>query len=68
VSRPGGARPETVRYDYDEWRRRREYALAVTKGVPVNRWRAIDKGMIRPTPEQIKHPAPEPVLAQPGAR
>jgi phytanoyl-CoA hydroxylase len=62
------ARPETVQLDYDEWRQRWEYALAVTKGVPVNRWQAIDKGMIRPTPEQIEHPTPERVLAPAGGR
>jgi ectoine hydroxylase-related dioxygenase (phytanoyl-CoA dioxygenase family) len=62
------ARPETVQHDYDEWRRRWEYALAVTKGVPINRWQAIDKGLIQPTPEQIEHPTPESVLAPAGAR
>lgn len=64
------ARPDTVQHDYDEWRRRWEYALSVTKGVPINRWQAIDKGLIQPTPEQIQHPTPERVLepASAGAR
>jgi ectoine hydroxylase-related dioxygenase (phytanoyl-CoA dioxygenase family) len=62
------ARPETVQLDYDEWRQRWEYALAVTKGVPINRWQAIDKGMIQPAPEQVEHPTPEPVLVPAGAR
>jgi ectoine hydroxylase-related dioxygenase (phytanoyl-CoA dioxygenase family) len=33
-------RPETVQYDYDQWRERWEFALAHTKGVPVNRFQA----------------------------
>ena len=47
------ARPETLQSDYDEWRRRWEYALAVAKDVPINRWQAIEKGLVQPTPEIV---------------
>jgi phytanoyl-CoA hydroxylase len=51
------ARPETVQSDFEAWRRRWEYALAVTKGVPVNRWQAIAKGLVQPTAEIVPQPA-----------
>jgi len=53
-------RPETEQHDYDQWKRRWEYAKAVTKGVPASRWAARDRDLIDPKADYVPQPEEEP--------
>ena len=52
-------RPETEQHDYEQWKRRWEYAQSVVKGVPASRWAALDRGLIDPHADYLPQPDEE---------